>query len=74
MSVNEIGGLIFENYYKQTAFAKERSYYSMKPLKKKDLLLLANKLIEKIFDPGNSKENYQSFVRKKSTNTEIITD
>ena len=32
-------------------FSKENSYYSTKGLKKKVLLLLANKLIEKILDP-----------------------
>ena len=31
---------------------------------KKDLLLLANKSIEKIPNPGNAKELYQSFIRK----------
>ena len=33
--------------------------------KKKKLLLLANKLIEKIPDPRSAKEHYQSFIRKK---------
>ena len=37
----------------------------MKRLKRKDLLLLANKLIKNIPDPCNAKEHYQSFVRKK---------
>ena len=32
-------------------------------LGKKDLVLLANKLIEKIPDPHNAKEHYQSFIR-----------
>ena len=44
---------------------------------KKDLLLLANKLIEKIPDPHNAKEHCQSFIRKKNTKSvkqsEIIT-
>ena len=31
---------------------------------KKDLLLLANKLIEKTSDPCNDKEHYQSFIKK----------
>ena len=35
--------------------------------KKKDLLLLANQLIEKIPNPLNAKELYQSFIRKKNT-------
>ena len=38
----------------------------MKRLKRKDLLLLANKLIEKVPDPRNAKENYESFLRKKN--------
>ena len=38
----------------------------MKRLTKKDLLLLANKLIEKITDPRNAKEHYQTFIRKKN--------
>ena len=40
--------------------------YSMKQSKKKDLLLLANKRIEKIPDTVNAKEHYQSFIRKKN--------
>ena len=44
---------------------------------KKDLLLLPNKLIEKIPDPRNAKEHYQSFIRKKNRKSvkqsEIIT-
>ena len=30
-------------------------------LEKKDLLLLARKLLEKVPDPRNAKEHYQSF-------------
>ena len=66
MPVNERRDFIFENYYKRFGFSKENSYYSMKRLKKK-LLLLANKLIEKIPDPRDIKEHYQSFIRKKNT-------
>ena len=54
-------------YLKTIGFSKENSYYSIKLLKKKDLLLLTNKLIEKIPDPCNVKEHYQSFTRKKNT-------
>ena len=39
----------------------------MKRLKKKNLLLLANKLIEKIRNRRNAKEHYQPFIRKKNT-------
>ena len=53
--VNEIRDCIFENYYKQIGFSKENSYCSMKHLKRKDLLLLANNLIEKVTDPCNAK-------------------
>ena len=37
---------IFENYYKQIEFVEKSSYYSMERLKRKDLLLLATKLME----------------------------
>ena len=39
----------------------------MELLKRKDLLLLAIELIEKIPDPRSAKEHYQSFMRKKKT-------
>ena len=39
----------------------------MKRLKKKDLSLLANKLIKKIPDSHNAKEHYQSIIRKRNT-------
>ena len=35
--------------------------------KKKDLLLLANKLIEKIADPSNAKEYYNSYLKRNNT-------
>ena len=77
MYVNEIKDFIFENYYKRIGFSKGNSYYSMKRLKKKDLLLLANKLIEKISDLHNFKEHYRSFIRKTPAKSvkqlEIIT-
>ena len=55
MTANEIRDFIFENCYKRIGFSKEDSFCSMKRLKKKRLLLLANKLIEKIPDPRNAK-------------------
>ena len=57
MTVNEIRDFILENYFK-SGYSKENSYYLMKHLVKKDLLLLANKFIEKILDPRNAKEHY----------------
>ena len=47
LSVNKIRDFICKNYYKRIDFSKENSYYSMKHLKKKDLLFIAIKLIEK---------------------------
>ena len=47
INVNEMRKFIFEIYYKRIRFSRENSYYSMKLLKRKDLLLLANKLTEK---------------------------
>ena len=77
MSINEIRDFIFENYYKQIGFSKESSYYSVKRLKRTDLVLLANKLIEKVPDPQNAIEHCESFLRKKNKKSvkqsEIIT-
>ena len=69
----------FENCYKWVGFSKVNSYYSAKLLKKKKrFLLLANKFIEKMPNPGNGRELYQSFIRKKNTKSlkqsETITD
>ena len=66
MFFNEIRDFIFENYYQQIGFFKENSYYSMKHLKRKYLLFLASKLIEKVPDPPNAKKHYQSLSRKKN--------
>ena len=70
MSVNEIRDFIFEKYYKRIGFSKET--YSIKP-SKKDLLLLANKLIEKIPDLPNTKEHYQAFISKAIRNNYLST-
>ena len=61
MSVYEIRDFIFKNYHKQIGNSTEKSYSSVKRLKRKYLLLLANKSIEKISDPCNAKEHYQAF-------------
>ena len=59
LSFNKIiENVIFENNCKGIQFSKENSYYSMKRLKKKNLLLLANKLIGKIPNPRNGKKYY----------------
>ena len=36
MSVNKLKDFFFEDYCKQIGFVKDRSYYSMKRLRKKD--------------------------------------
>ena len=65
MSVNEIRDFIFENYYKQIEFSKESIYYSMKRLKRKDLLLLANKLIQKVPERKKEKQKISKTIRNK---------
>ena len=45
-TVRELKYFLFENYYRQIGFTKEKCDYSMKHLKKKDLLLPATKLIK----------------------------
>ena len=76
MPIKEIKDFLFENYYKWVVFSNENEIIHWNVLKK-DLLVLANKLIEKIPDPRNIKEHYQLFIRKKNTNSvkqsEIIT-
>ena len=49
MSINEIRDFIFENYYKRIGFFKKINYNLMRRLNKRDLLLLTNKLIKKIY-------------------------
>ena len=62
MSINELRDFIFENYYKRIGFVKEKSYNSMKRLKKR--FVVANKLIEKKYLILVMLKNYQSFIRK----------
>ena len=69
MIFDEVRDFIFDNHYKRIGFRKENSYCSMKHKKKRDLLLLETKLIEKkILDPSNAKENYNSYLKKKIQN------
>ena len=59
MAIKKLKDLIYENYNRQIASLKENSSFSTKH-QKKDLLLLANKLIEKIPDVTNAKQYYPS--------------
>ena len=65
MTVNELRNFVFENYYKRIQFVKESSYYSVKHVKK-DLLLLTTKLIEKVGNPSNAKEYYNSYLKRNN--------
>ena len=47
MTDNKLIDFIFKNYYKRIGFVKERSYYPINRLNRKDLSLLATKLIKK---------------------------
>ena len=57
--------LSLKTVIKELDFFKKQLLFS-ETLEKKDLLLRTNKLIEKIPDPRNAKEYYQSFIRKKN--------
>ena len=47
--------------------ARDYSYYSIKHQKEKDLQLTATKLTEKIPEPSNTKEYYNSYLNRKYT-------
>ena len=62
--VKEIRDLIFGNYYKAIGSTKEKSYYSMKRLKK--IVVSCKQINKKMPDCRNAKEHYQLFIRKKN--------
>ena len=66
MSVNETREFFFGNFYKRIEISKKNSYYSMKSLKKRFIVVCKN-INRKIADSCNAKEHYQSFIRKKNT-------
>ena len=66
MSVNEIRDFIFENYYKKFDFLKKTVIIQWN-IRKKDLQLSVTKSTEKIPDPHNAKEHYQSIATRKNT-------
>ena len=65
LTVKELKEFIFENYYRRIGFAKENFCYSMKHQKKKDFLLLATKLNQKMPDSSNHKQYYKPFSKNK---------
>ena len=68
--------LSFKTIISQLDFLIKKLLFNETLEKKKDLLLLANKLIEEILDHCNAKEYYQSIIKKKNkksaNETEII--
>ena len=62
MSVNEIRDLFLKTIIKESEFLRKTVLFN--ETLEKNLLLLANKLIEKLPDPCIAKEHYQSFIRK----------
>ena len=65
MPVNELRKLwklLWANW-----ICKRKKLLFNETFEKTDLLLLTTKLIEKIPNPRNAKEHYQSFIRKKNT-------
>ena len=66
------------DFWKREAINQWNAWKKKKIKNKKELLLLANKSIEKISDRRNAKEYYHSFVRKKKEKSvkqsEIIID
>ena len=68
MLVNAIRGLIFIKIItNELVFLRETVTIQWNAWKRKDFLLLANKLIDKIPGPPNAKEHYQPFIRKKNS-------
>ena len=59
---------IWGKYNKRVGFNKENTYYLLKH-QKKDLPWFAIKLIEKIPDPSNINEYYQSYLKNKIAKT-----
>ena len=62
MSIKEL-----KDCYSWMEVARDYSYYSIKHQKEKDLQLTAIKLTEKIPEPSNTKEYYNSYLNRKYT-------
>ena len=58
--------LSLKNVRKELNFLRKEVIIHWKAWKKKDLLLLTNKLIEKISDLCDAKEHYESFIKNKN--------
>ena len=62
-----VNSFIFENYYKKNRFCQRKHLFFNDTFGKKGLLLIATKLIEKIADPIDAKEYYNSCFKRKDT-------
>ena len=62
VTINELKDFIYEKYYKRVGFNEENE------TQKKDLLSLATKLTEKMYHANNTKEYYQSLLKKDKIN------
>ena len=47
MSISEIKNFLLENYYKRTGFSKENSYYSIKRLRTKKIIVACKQINRK---------------------------
>lgn len=66
LKFDKLTDFLFENYYKRIVFVKEKSYYFQSKLrKKKTFLLLVTKLMQKLANPNNAKEQYNSYLNRK---------
>ena len=66
MAIKGLKDFVFENYHRRIEFPEKASYYSVKLFK--DFVLLVTKLIEKISDASNAKEDNKSYLKRKITN------
>ena len=64
MTIKKPRDFIYENYYRRIGFPETNRYYSINDQKKKDFFMLAAKL--KMHDPSNTKEYYQSYLKRKN--------
>ena len=66
ITIKEFKYFIFKNYYRKISKKKANRYYPIKHKNKKNLLLIATKLIKKILDPTNNKQYHQTFLKNRN--------
>ena len=70
MTVFKLRDFIFENCYKPIGFASEYSYCSMKH-QKKSIYNCLQQNQQKIADPSNAKEYYNSYLKREKISKTI---